>query len=182
MRLLRRSSTSDFSLEDFASDNTIPPYAILSHTWGTDTDEVTFEDLISGTGKNKPGFEKIRFRADQAWKDGLQYFWIDTCCTIQTHHRRQCPTKRVAYAAENGGKMPHHWRSLKRDPSNCESAKTSWYQNYYMVTNQDNNDKLQNSWWHDPLVASDKLPDKAYSGKAKLSDDPVFARESLAPG
>jgi hypothetical protein len=53
----------------------------------------------------KAGWKKIQFCAKQAAADGLQYFWIDTCCTIQTHHRGQCPTKRVAYADESGGRI-----------------------------------------------------------------------------
>ncbi|KAF2003869.1 HET-domain-containing protein [Amniculicola lignicola CBS 123094] len=61
-------------------DDAIPPYAILSHTWGADEEEVTFADLKKGEGKNKPGYEKIRFCREQAQHDGLQYFWINTCC------------------------------------------------------------------------------------------------------
>lgn len=49
-------------------------------TWGADTEEVTFEDLENSTGENKPGYEKIRFCGEQAGRDNLQYFWIDTCC------------------------------------------------------------------------------------------------------
>ena len=79
MRLLRRSDTGDFSLTQFC-DEAIPSYAILSHTWGADTEEVTFDDLINGTGKDKPGYEKIRFCGEQAALDGLEYCWIDTCC------------------------------------------------------------------------------------------------------
>ena len=60
MRLVRRSNSGEFSLtEDFISKDTIPPYAILSHTWGADAEEVTFEDLTNGTGKDKPGYKKI---------------------------------------------------------------------------------------------------------------------------
>ncbi|KAF2474922.1 uncharacterized protein BDR25DRAFT_113011 [Lindgomyces ingoldianus] len=106
MRLLRRSDTGEFTLtEDFVGDEAIPRYAILSHTWGADAEEVTFEDLTNGTGRDKPGYEKIWFCGEQAAQDDLQYFWIDTCCTIQTYHRRQRPTKRVAYAAENSGRI-----------------------------------------------------------------------------
>ncbi|KAF2179725.1 hypothetical protein K469DRAFT_716079 [Zopfia rhizophila CBS 207.26] len=37
MRLLRRCDTGEFSLtEDIVGDEAIPPYAILSHTWGAD--------------------------------------------------------------------------------------------------------------------------------------------------
>lgn len=60
--------------------NNIPPYAILSHTWGRDGEEVTFKDLEDGTRKDKFGYEKLRFCGRQAKKDGLNYFWVDTCC------------------------------------------------------------------------------------------------------
>jgi hypothetical protein len=106
MRLLQYSSGSEFSLtRTFASDEAIPPYAILSHTWLEDGQEPAFEDIVNKTGREKLGFEKIWFCGEQATQDGLQYFWIDTCCTIQTHHRRQCTTKSAAYVAESGGTM-----------------------------------------------------------------------------
>jgi hypothetical protein len=78
MRLLQYSGTSEFSFTEYYDQ--IPPYAILSHLWGLDTDEATFEDLMNGTGKDKIGYKKIRFCGEQARQDGLQYFWIDTCC------------------------------------------------------------------------------------------------------
>lgn len=87
MRLLQRSGSSEFSFtKDLVGDDAIPPYAILSHTWGLDTDEVTFDDVINGTGTHKPGYEKIRFCGEQAGKDGLEYFWIDTCCINKANY------------------------------------------------------------------------------------------------
>jgi hypothetical protein len=81
MRLLRRCDAGECSLtEHLRGEDTIPPYAILSHTWGADPDEVTFEDMTNATGKDKAGYEKIRFCGEQARQDGLQYFWVDTCC------------------------------------------------------------------------------------------------------
>ena len=80
MRLLECKSSGEFSLtKDFVGDD-IPRYAILSHTWGVDTEEVTFKDIMDGTGAGKPGYEKIRFCGEQARRDGLRHFWIDTCC------------------------------------------------------------------------------------------------------
>jgi hypothetical protein len=79
MRLLKCTSDQTFSLTEFVGKD-IPQYAILSHTWGPDSDEVTFKDLVEGTGKNKDGYNKIRLRGEQAKHDGLQYFWVDTCC------------------------------------------------------------------------------------------------------
>jgi hypothetical protein len=36
--------------------------------------------MVDGTGMSKLGYHKIRFCGEQARRDGLQYFWIDTCC------------------------------------------------------------------------------------------------------
>jgi hypothetical protein len=86
MRLLERNNDGEFSLtKDFVGDN-IPEYAILSHTWGADTEEVTFRDLIDGTRKSKAGYKKIRFCGEQARRDGLQYFWVDTCCIDKSNN------------------------------------------------------------------------------------------------
>jgi hypothetical protein len=80
MRLLKRGQDGECSLtENLVGDN-IPRYAILSHTWGRDTEEVTFKDLVDSTGKDKAGYDKIRFCAEQARRDCLRYFWVDTCC------------------------------------------------------------------------------------------------------
>ncbi|KAK3354053.1 HET-R [Lasiosphaeria hispida] len=78
MRLLERDDTGEVRLTEDLPDNKIPPYAILSHTWGDG--EVLFRDLMDGTSKNKAGYAKIRFCGDQAWRDGLKFFWQDTCC------------------------------------------------------------------------------------------------------
>jgi hypothetical protein len=80
MRLLECNSAGEFSLTKDLIANVIPPYAILSHTWGADGEEVTFKDMMEGTGKSKAGYDKIRFCGEQARRDGIQYFWVDTCC------------------------------------------------------------------------------------------------------
>jgi hypothetical protein len=80
MRLLKQNDDGSFSPKWFSEDK-VPPYAILSHTWGTrEDDEVTFKDLKDGTGDDKPGFQKLRFCSRQAKDDDLHYFWVDTCC------------------------------------------------------------------------------------------------------
>jgi hypothetical protein len=79
MHLLQHHNNGDFSLASYFSHD-IPPYAVLSHTWGPEGDEVTFQDLTNGTGKGKTGYSKIRFCGEEARRDGLQCFWVDTCC------------------------------------------------------------------------------------------------------
>ncbi|KAH7068389.1 kinesin light chain 1 [Paraphoma chrysanthemicola] len=78
MRLVQRNEDGTYSLTEFIGD-AIPRYAILSHTWGEDFDEVTLADLERATGTTKAGYRKLEFCADQAAKDGLRYFWVDTC-------------------------------------------------------------------------------------------------------
>jgi hypothetical protein len=79
MRLLSVGEEGRFSLKEYTGKN-VPPYAILSHTWGQDDEEATFKDLAEGKGEEKPGFQKLVFCARQAEKDGLRFFWVDTCC------------------------------------------------------------------------------------------------------
>ena len=79
MRLLRSESGGELALVDFFGKD-VPPYAILSHTWGADDQEVTFEDLSRNSGKRKTGYRKIRLCGEQAAKEGLGYFWVDSCC------------------------------------------------------------------------------------------------------
>ena len=79
MYLLEPKGLSDFGLAKFVGD-CIPRYAILSHTWGVEEDEVTFRDIIQGTAKSKAGYSKIKFCGRQAARDKLRYFWVDTCC------------------------------------------------------------------------------------------------------
>ncbi|KAK4166239.1 HET-R [Cladorrhinum sp. PSN259] len=80
MRLLQRDDTGGFRLtEPLSNDANPPPYAILSHTW-KEGEEVLFKDLEDGAAKNKAGYAKLQFCGDQAKRDELEYFWIDTCC------------------------------------------------------------------------------------------------------
>ena len=82
MRLLECKSNGALSFSEF-SGRRVPDYAILSHTWATDSaTELTYRDVQEGAGKTKAGYDKVRFCAEQAAADGLRYFWIDTCCTI----------------------------------------------------------------------------------------------------
>jgi hypothetical protein len=80
MRLLQREGDGSFELITCMVEN-VPEYAVLSHTWLPDDQEVTYEDLINQTSHLKPeGHAKIRFCGEQAAKDGLDFFWVDTCC------------------------------------------------------------------------------------------------------
>jgi tetratricopeptide (TPR) repeat protein len=83
MHLLHCDNDGRFVLTEFVGKD-IPRYAILSHTWGADVDEVTFVDLQNSTGATKQGYRKIQFCRDQAAKHNIRYYWVDTCCIDKT--------------------------------------------------------------------------------------------------
>src|SRR3569833_3438664 len=84
MRLLHTQSLRDI---EFNPDS-IPSYAILSHTWGDD--EITYQDMqrleeggaaaVFGSRrvKQKKGKPKVEAAAGLAKRDGFDYIWIDT--------------------------------------------------------------------------------------------------------
>ncbi|KAK5679414.1 hypothetical protein LTS10_008231 [Elasticomyces elasticus] len=79
MRLIKIHPNGDLSLtNDLIND--IPPYAILSHVWlRNNKEEVKYQEMRDGGGRDKEGFKKIEFCARQARRDGLEYCWVDTC-------------------------------------------------------------------------------------------------------
>ena len=82
MRLINNAT---LELESFMDSTQIPPYAILSHTWGDG--EVTLQDFTSENreaARRLAGFAKIELVCHQALKDEFPYSWVDTCCIDKT--------------------------------------------------------------------------------------------------
>jgi predicted RNA-binding Zn-ribbon protein involved in translation (DUF1610 family) len=80
MRLLQVDEHGELSLTNALSGDDIPSYGILSHTWGSNDDEVNFKELTKGPRRRKIGYKKLRFCVEQAARDGLRYVWVDSCC------------------------------------------------------------------------------------------------------
>lgn len=79
--LYRRDDGSLAFTAVYANEDQVPRYAILSHTWLAESEEVTYDALATGRVAHATGgWKKIQFCADQAAKDGLKFFWVDTCC------------------------------------------------------------------------------------------------------
>ena len=57
-------------------------YAILSHRWGADKDEVSFEDVLDSSTdlSHKKAFDKIKGFCKVALSEKCRYGWVDTCC------------------------------------------------------------------------------------------------------
>jgi hypothetical protein len=41
---------------------------------------------MEGTAESKASHDKIRFCGEQARRDGMQYFWVDTCCINKSNN------------------------------------------------------------------------------------------------
>jgi hypothetical protein len=76
---MRLINVETLLLEEFFGDQ-IPSYAILSHTWGRNHEEVHLREMETASASHKIGYEKIQYLCQQAAKDGLHWAWCDTCC------------------------------------------------------------------------------------------------------
>ncbi|CAM1500466.1 Fc.00g096280.m01.CDS01 [Cosmosporella sp. VM-42] len=101
--VMRLINVKTYTITQFFDE--IPPYAILSHTWGEE--EVTLQDMRgvylspekSLTHPTKPkadndaqhqslnprvtnmqGFKKIKYACEETAKGTLRFVWVDTCC------------------------------------------------------------------------------------------------------
>ncbi|CAO1597600.1 hypothetical protein XANCAGTX0491_001407 [Xanthoria calcicola] len=78
---MRLINTSTYEVREF-NPGRIPPYAILSHTWGDD--EYLFGDRNNPDRRESAGFKKIAGCCALAARHGYEYLWVDTCCIDKT--------------------------------------------------------------------------------------------------
>ncbi|KAI1323682.1 hypothetical protein F5Y16DRAFT_412512 [Xylariaceae sp. FL0255] len=67
-------------LERFPEEDSRPPYAVLSHTWLPDEEEIKFQDLSRKhegrlSQASTPSLTRIALETY-----ALKYAWLDTCC------------------------------------------------------------------------------------------------------
>lgn len=81
MRFLNTGTLCFEEVADSELDRDENKYAILSHRWGADKEEVSFEDMQNAMDvSHKKGFAKIQGFCSLASGAGCRYAWIDTCC------------------------------------------------------------------------------------------------------
>ncbi|THU89808.1 HET-domain-containing protein [Dendrothele bispora CBS 962.96] len=112
MRLL---STSTLTLTEFYT--VIPPYAILSHTWGEQ--EVTFQDIQTPkeARKKKEGYAKLQGACAHARRYQFDYIWIDTCCIDKESSTELSEALNSMYKYYQGGQVCYAYLS---DVKYCE--------------------------------------------------------------
>ncbi|KAI0864817.1 heterokaryon incompatibility protein-domain-containing protein [Xylaria cubensis] len=87
-------NVTTLKLETFLDENKRPPYAILSHTWLANHEEVSYQDLEAyhealehkqtaqaNAISSRKGFKKIQGCCNIAYRCyNLKWAWVDTCC------------------------------------------------------------------------------------------------------
>lgn len=68
-----------FLLKEF-NESQLPPYAVLSHTWGKE--EVSFAELRARDLVGGVGWEKVRETCRLARNEGFQYAWIGKLMSV----------------------------------------------------------------------------------------------------
>lgn len=87
---LRLLNVQTSQLEAFLSHKT-PPYAILSHTWGDDSEELTMDDVEKGE-INKPGVGSVKLRLCPCfgrWHEGHAYHVVTSRSSLDARDGRQ---------------------------------------------------------------------------------------------
>ena len=127
MRLLKYTPDGGLELtRDLISDEEIPPYAILSHTW-QNGNEVIFDDLLTGNGKDKAGYNKILFCAQQAQRDGLEYYWVDTCCIDKSSSAELSEALNSMFRwYQNAQKCYVYLSDVSRQVTDCGDSSRRW--------------------------------------------------------
>jgi len=91
---MRLVDTTTLEVVSFPAADRVPPYAILSHTWGAEQDEPTLQQLqeLTAAGRRDPaawtrhpvalkkGYAKVRGACALALSRGYRHVWVDTCC------------------------------------------------------------------------------------------------------
>ncbi|EEY16513.1 HET domain-containing protein [Verticillium alfalfae VaMs.102] len=126
MRLLNVKTRK---LEEFF-DESIPDYAILSHTWGVE--EVTLQDLENPDHVLKKGYTKIEGTCTLAAKENIEYIWIDTCCIDKTSSAELSEAINSMYRWYKSSQICYTYLSdvpTTEDPSESNSAfrRSRWF-------------------------------------------------------
>lgn len=83
---------------------------------------------MSGAGKDKPGYKKIYFCEEQARRDGLLYFWVDTCCIDKRNSTELAEAINSMFRWYRNAVKCYVYLSdvLRNDHDQADSALQSW--------------------------------------------------------
>ncbi|KAL5356868.1 ankyrin repeat-containing domain protein [Aspergillus floccosus] len=129
MRLLDTTepASAPFKVIEFTDDE-IPPYAILSHTWNQE--EITLRDLEIEAPNyenlfNKKGYTKVRRACALARQSGYDWLWMDTCCIDKTSSAELSEAINSMYRWYQQAGICYAWLSDAWSPSDVPTCR--WF-------------------------------------------------------
>ena len=110
----------------------IPPYAILSHMWLADEEEVTYTQMQTPDAyRHMLGFRKIEFLCQQARDDGYEWAWMDTCSIDKTSSAELSEAINSMFAWYRDAKVCYAYLAdvvveVEEDPSEHDPDAAGW--------------------------------------------------------
>lgn len=131
MRLLHMTEDESFALtRNYSSESEVPPYAILSHRWPDDGEDVVYDDIVGEkTVCNKRGCCQLVATARTAERLRVQYTWMDTCCIDKTKASDISEAIRSMYRWYERAEMCYvYLRDVSVSPGAPEMDHVAWRQ------------------------------------------------------
>lgn len=176
--------------------DSIPPYAILSHTWGDQ--EVTLQEIQSPTQniRNKEGWLKIEQACKITRAHRLGFLWVDTCCIDKTNSVELGEAINSMFQwYKNSDMCIAYLADLEPQERYSDQAifACRWWQRgwtlqeliaprslrFYDATWQDNDSK---SDWEEQILAQVGIPPRALHGNLSTDVASVAQKFSWAAG
>lgn len=145
-------------------------YAIVSHRWGDESEEVLFTDIgepARAQSKGK-GYDKIQGSCTQAMQDGINYVWLDTCCIDKSNSTELMEAINLMYKWYHKSTVCYAYLQDVSDPA--EFIKSEWF---------------SRGWTLQELVAPKVLKfftkDWGFIGTREDLMDPIAERTGISP-
>ncbi|KAK7443560.1 hypothetical protein VKT23_015733 [Stygiomarasmius scandens] len=186
----RLIDTCTIKLVEFGKNETIPPYAILSHWW-IEGKEVVYEEFrnLHWWTKFKSGYRKIKAACRQARRDGIRYIWVDTCCIEQGNHDDVAANITSMYAFYQNAEVCYAYLA----DMGAEFETSEWFERGWTLQEllAPRTVMFFNSKWQcvgdkhelrDDIQSETTIPPEVLSGKQSITDVDVLTRMSWAIG
>jgi hypothetical protein len=153
MRLL---NTRSFGFKEFTRG--VPPYAILSHRWGTETEEVLYNDIKSSIFKLKKAFAKVvEACCRNALEDGFEWVWIDTCCIDKSSSAELSEAINSMYAWYKNSTVCYVFLQDVASDREPHCGSDEQYEKIWPVSSFERSEWFHRGWTLQELIAPDRV-------------------------
>ncbi|KAM7186338.1 Heterokaryon incompatibility protein (HET) domain containing protein [Rhypophila sp. PSN 637] len=187
---MRLVNVESLRLELFYGDPT-EPYAVLSHTWGKEEEELSFQNIQHLEEQDTARRAKLDGTCAQARKDGFKYVWIDTCCIDKTNAVELSEAITSMFRWYKSSKMCYTLLSDIAEGQTDRISKSRWFTRGWTLQELLASPKMTffDSTWRvlgtksslsGPLMAATHIPHHILTGIASLDSASIAQKFSWA--